>query len=56
MGVGIAGGVLLVIGAYAAKDVLSWRGLGLSVFALMFGLVLLTIAWAAGSNRSVVKE
>ena len=56
MGVGIAGGVLLVIGAYAAKNVLSWRGLGLSVFALMFGLVLLTIAWAAGSKRLVVKE
>ena len=56
MGVGIAGGVLLMIGAYAGKSVLSWRGLGLAVFALMFGLVLLAIAWAAGSNRPVVKE
>jgi hypothetical protein len=56
MGVGIAGVVLLAIGAYAGTDVLSWRGLGVSVFTLMFGLVLLAIAWAAGSNRSVLRE
>jgi hypothetical protein len=49
MNFGIAGAVLLAIGAYAGMDVLSWRGLGVSIFALMFGLVLLMVAWAAGN-------
>ena len=43
----IAGAVLLAIGALAAREVLSWRGLGVAVFALMFGMVLLMVAWAA---------
>jgi hypothetical protein len=47
MGVGIAGAILLGIGAYAGKNVLSWRGLGISVLTLMFGLALLMVAWAA---------
>jgi hypothetical protein len=49
LGFGIAGAVLLAIGAYAAKDILSWRSLGVSMFALMFGLILLLVAWAARS-------
>lgn len=47
MRAGIAGIVLLAIGAYAGMDILSWRGLGVSVFAVMFGLILLMVAWAA---------
>jgi hypothetical protein len=49
LGSALAGAVLLVIGLYAAKEVLSWRGLGVAVFALMFGLVLLMVAWSARS-------
>lgn len=49
LGFGLAGALLLAIGLYAAKEVLSWRGLGVSVFALMFGLVLLMVAWGARS-------
>jgi hypothetical protein len=47
LGVAIAGAVLLAIGAFAGNGVLSWAGLGISVLALIFGLVLLLIAWAA---------
>lgn len=47
LGMLITGAVLLVIGAYAGNHVLSWQGLGVSVFALMFGLVFVTVAWAA---------
>lgn len=47
LGLLVTGAVLLVIGAYAGNHVLSWRGLGVSVFALMFGLVFVTVAWAA---------
>jgi hypothetical protein len=46
LNVAIAGAVLLAIGAYAGKDVLSWSGLAVSVLAVMFGAVFLTIAWA----------
>jgi hypothetical protein len=50
MGVGIAAIVLLGIGAYAGKEVQSWRGLGASLFALMSGLILLMVAWAAKND------
>jgi hypothetical protein len=50
MGVGIAGLVLLAIGAYAGMDLQSWRGLGVSVFALIFGLVMLMVAWGARND------
>lgn len=47
MGLGISGAVLLLIGAYAGRHMLSWRGLGVSVFTLIFGLILLMVAWTA---------
>jgi hypothetical protein len=47
LGVLLAGAFLLLIGAYAGKEVLSWRGLGVSVFSLMFGAILLMVAWGA---------
>jgi hypothetical protein len=50
MGVGIAGLVLLAIGAYVGTDLQSWRGLGVSVFALIFGLVMLMVAWGARND------
>jgi hypothetical protein len=46
MAVGIAALVLLAIGVYAGMDLQSWRGLGVSAFALMFGLMMLMVAWA----------
>jgi hypothetical protein len=50
MGVGIAGLVLLAIGAYVGTDLQSWRGLGVSVFALIFGLIMLMVAWGARND------
>jgi hypothetical protein len=50
MGVGVGGLVLLAIGAYAGMDLQSWRGLGVSVFALIFGLIMLMVAWGARND------
>lgn len=45
----LVGAVLLAIGIYAGNGMLSWAGLGVAVLALIFGSVLVMIAWAARS-------
>lgn len=50
-GMAITGAGLVAMGGYAGNGMASWRGLGLSVLALMFGVFLLLVAFL-GRNGS----
>lgn len=50
----MGGAVLLAIGAYASMGLLSWPRLGISMFAFMFGALLLLVACVATSRSDAV--